>query len=152
MSDLARQLEQLSPDIKQVLEENHFDRARFLRLADRLRRSEQMDNRVTGTVLPPKPGDIVTQPANTSAEAEQYRRLGLEALRRGECAFVLLAGGMATRMGGVVKALVEALPGQTFLELRLAEQEALERRFGRRAPLYLMTSYATHADVRQALG
>ena len=28
---------------------------------------------------------------------------------------------MATRMGGVVKALVEAFDGKTFLDLRLAE-------------------------------
>ena len=44
-----------------------------------------------------------------------------------------MAGGMATRMGSVVKALVEALPGRTFLDLRLAERptspSASARRF-----------------------
>src|SRR5690606_30837738 len=54
--------------------------------------------------------------------------------------------------GGVVKALVEALPGRTFLDLRVSEVRALEQRFGRRPPLYLMTSYATDQDTRQALG
>jgi UTP--glucose-1-phosphate uridylyltransferase len=78
--------------------------------------------------------------------------LGDEALREGRCAFVLLAGGMATRMGGVIKALVEAHAGQTFLELRIKEMAALEARFGRRPPLHLMTSYATDRGIRQALG
>jgi UTP--glucose-1-phosphate uridylyltransferase len=59
---------------------------------------------------------------------------------------------MATRMGGVVKALVEALPGRTFLDLRLAELRALERRFGKTPPLWLMTSDATDEKIRQALG
>ena len=36
---------------------------------------------------------------------------------------VVLAGGMATRMGGVVKALVEIVPGLTFMDARLAERE-----------------------------
>jgi UTP--glucose-1-phosphate uridylyltransferase len=64
----------------------------------------------------------------------------------------VLAGGMATRMGGVVKALVEAVPGRTFLDLRLAEREHLRRRAGRELPLWLMTSEATDGPIRAALG
>ena len=48
---------------------------------------------------------------------------------------MVLAGGMATRMGGVVKALVEAVDGLTFLDIRLREMDAVERRYGRRPPL-----------------
>jgi UTP--glucose-1-phosphate uridylyltransferase len=55
-------------------------------------------------------------------------------------------------MGGVVKALVEALPGQRFLDLRLNEATALERRAGRRVPIWLMTSHATDQAIRDALG
>ncbi|HEX2881463.1 MAG TPA: UTP--glucose-1-phosphate uridylyltransferase, partial [Polyangiaceae bacterium] len=69
----------------------------------------------------------------------------------GQCALVVLAGGMATRMGGVVKALVEALPGKTFLDLRLTEMTTLSRRVGRPLPLWLMTSDATDAAIREAL-
>jgi UTP--glucose-1-phosphate uridylyltransferase len=65
---------------------------------------------------------------------------------------VVLAGGMATRMGGVVKALVEALPGKTFLDLRLAEVATLAQRFGVAPPLWLMTSAATDAGIKAALG
>jgi UTP--glucose-1-phosphate uridylyltransferase len=55
-------------------------------------------------------------------------------------------------MGGVVKALVEATQGKTFLELRLAEMAALKRRTGAVCPLWLMTSEATDGPIRAALG
>jgi UTP--glucose-1-phosphate uridylyltransferase len=58
---------------------------------------------------------------------------------------------MATRMGGVVKALVEAVRGRTFLELRLAENRAACARAGRAVPLWLMVSEATAAPTRDAL-
>ncbi len=55
-------------------------------------------------------------------------------------------------MGGVVKALVEALPARTFLDLRLAENDALSRAAGHAVPLWLMTSEATDGALRKALG
>jgi UTP--glucose-1-phosphate uridylyltransferase len=58
---------------------------------------------------------------------------------------------MATRMGGVVKALVEAFGGHTFLDLRLRENLAWSRRAGLPVPLWLMTSEATDAPIRGAL-
>jgi UTP--glucose-1-phosphate uridylyltransferase len=58
---------------------------------------------------------------------------------------------MATRMGGVVKALVDALQGKTFLELRLLENAVLGRVAGRPVPMWLMTSDATDAPIREAL-
>jgi UTP--glucose-1-phosphate uridylyltransferase len=63
----------------------------------------------------------------------------------------VLAGGMATRMGGVVKALVEAFDGHTFLDLRLRENAAWSKRLGRDVPLWLMTSDATDEPIRDAL-
>jgi UTP--glucose-1-phosphate uridylyltransferase len=62
-----------------------------------------------------------------------------------------MAGGMATRMGGVVKALVEAFDGRTFLDLRLRENETWSKMAGRPVPLWLMTSDATDAPIREAL-
>lgn len=152
MSDLSSQLENLSAATKAVLSANHFDRARFLRLAERLRRGDPVDNHVKGKLRAPNAGDILEFPAEGTPLHREYHALGADALRKGECAFVLLAGGMATRMGGVVKALVEALPGQTFLELRLLEMAALKRQFGKQPPLWLMTSYATDENIRAALG
>ena len=152
MADLASKLERLPETTRALLRLNHFDQERFLRLAQRLGEAQAASNRVTGRVDPPKEGDIVDLPDPGTPDYQRYLELGSRALERGECGFVLLAGGMATRMGGVVKALVEALPGRTFLDLRVSEVRALEQRFGRRPPLYLMTSYATDQDTRQALG
>ena len=109
-------------------------------------------NRLSGTVEPPAPGDIEDLPAEGTPEHARCKEAGLAALSRGEVALCVLAGGMATRMGGVVKALVEALPGHTFLDLRLAESDHLERLAGAPVPLWLMTSEATERPTREALG
>jgi UTP--glucose-1-phosphate uridylyltransferase len=62
-----------------------------------------------------------------------------------------MAGGMATRMGGVVKALVEAVDGHTFLDLRLQENASASKKYGRTIPLWLMTSDATDGPINEAL-
>jgi len=152
MSTLDEQLSRLSPAFLELLERHKFDRARFNRLAARVRSGATASNRVSGQVTPPGPGDVTALPEPGSREYQELEQRGLELLKSGKCALVVLAGGMATRMGGVVKALVEALPGKTFLDLRLAEMDAVERRAGIRAPLWLMTSHATEAKTREALG
>jgi len=76
----------------------------------------------------------------------------MEALRKGQLAVIVLAGGMATRMGGVVKALVPAIENMTFLDLRLAETAHFSALSGQTIPLWLMTSYATNHKLRTALG
>ncbi len=148
---LLAELEALPHSLAEHLATYRFDRARFLELSARLSR-EPTDNRVRGAVEPPGPGDIHDLPEPGSAEAREAEAMGLEHLRQRRAALVVLAGGMATRMGGVVKALVEALPGKTFLDLRLAEQRSLEQRIGHPVPLWLMTSEATDAKIRQYLG
>src|SRR5262249_2587149 len=82
----------------------------------------------------------------------EHRARGAEALARGEVALCVLAGGMATRMGGVVKALVDAVPSHTFLDLRLAENAHMSKVAGKRLPLWMMTSEATEGPIRAALG
>jgi UTP--glucose-1-phosphate uridylyltransferase len=108
-------------------------------------------NRVRGVVEPPRPEDVREAPAVASAERARLERRGLDAIARGELALCVLAGGMATRMGGVVKALVPAFDGHTFLELRLKENASWARRAGRNVPLWLMTSEATDGPIRSAL-
>lgn len=148
---LSGELAELPKTLAERLAAHRFDRRAFLDLAERLRTGDT-DNRVKEPVAPPEPADIVDLPPAGSPEAKAHEKLGLELLAQGRVAMVVLAGGMATRMGGVVKALEEAAQGKTFLDLRLAEQSALERRTGRRAPLWLMTSAATDAKIRDYLG
>jgi UTP--glucose-1-phosphate uridylyltransferase len=52
----------------------------------------------------------------------------------------------------VVKALVDALPGKSFLDLRLREVEVVRQRYGALPPLWLMTSQSTDAKIKEALG
>jgi UTP--glucose-1-phosphate uridylyltransferase len=153
MTDLADDLRALPAPLLTRLAAHHFDAEGLVRLAGRLTRGGGAgDNFVKGKLSPPTPEDIVDLPAAGTPEAKRLREAGLAALSRGENALVVLAGGMATRMGGVVKALVPALPGKTFLELRLGELRTLEKLAGRRVPLFLMTSAATTDAIRGALG
>lgn len=153
MSDaLTDQLDALPETLEQQLKAHHFDRGWFADRAARLRRGELGKNSVDGSVEPPRPEDVVTLPAPASAEGSEMAETGRLALARGEVALIVLAGGMATRMGGVVKALVDALPGKSFLDLRLAEQQHLEKSSGRCPPMWLMTSHSTDAPTRKALG
>ncbi|MDX2053684.1 MAG: UTP--glucose-1-phosphate uridylyltransferase [Polyangiaceae bacterium] len=151
-TSLDQELDALPEAARQALTAHHFHRERFLNLAAAVREGRPFQNHVSGSLAGPRPGDWVALPPAESEEGRKYLELGREALRKGQCALVVLAGGMATRMGGVVKALVPALPGKTFLDLRLGEQQSIARQFGSVPPLWLMTSQATTEKTRQALG
>lgn len=151
LARLEEQLHRLPESSLRLLERHHFQSAQLLQLARRLHSPEGLSaHRVRGHVTPCAEDDLRQLPEG--AEAERLRRLGEEALRRGQCALVVLAGGMATRMGGVVKALVEAIPGHSFLDLRLREAERLGATYGKQPPLWLMTSHTTDEPIRSALG
>jgi len=149
---LPSQLAKLPEDVQRVLKECGFDAARLVKLAGPLRSGVAADNLVKGLITAPAAGDIVKLPEPGTADYARLEALGRGALERGEYALVVLAGGMATRMGGVVKALVDALPGKTFLDLRLREVEAIAQRYGARPPLWLMTSHSTDQKIKEALG
>ncbi|HEX3776205.1 MAG TPA: UTP--glucose-1-phosphate uridylyltransferase [Polyangiaceae bacterium] len=149
---LDEQLAKLPPDVQATLQHHRFDPARFKRLAQRLVSESAEDNFVKGKIRAPKPEDLARLPNWDDPEYARLRELGAEALAHGQVALLVLAGGMATRMGGVIKALVEAVPGRTFLDLRRAEVRALERRYQAVPPLWLMTSHSTDAGIRAALG
>jgi len=61
-------------------------------------------------------------------------------------AAAVLNGGMATRFGGVVKGLVDAVDGVPFLEWKLRDAEAAG------VPVVLMNSFATDEPTREFLG
>jgi UTP--glucose-1-phosphate uridylyltransferase len=165
---LRRELAALPAPLRTHLESSGFDAERLVRLAvpliERARRASPSGaaggapepgaddrNRIGGLVEPPRDSDVADAPEQGTPEHGRLAEKGLAALRRGEVALCVLAGGMATRMGGVVKALVEACDGKTFLDLRLAENATWQRRVGTEVPLWLMTSEATEAPVRAAL-
>lgn len=149
---LDHQLAALSPQLLSRLRARGFDPERLRAWARDLGQGRDARNRLPGKVEPPAPGDVIDAPIPGTAEHARLEALGLAALRRGEVALCVLAGGMATRMGGLVKSLVEALPGQSFLDLRLAENAHLERLGDHQVPLWLMTSEPTDGPIRNALG
>jgi UTP--glucose-1-phosphate uridylyltransferase len=157
-AELRRALGGLTPSLRAKLDEAGFDAERLITLSARLvERAQGMGpgreqrNRVRGTVEPPRDGDVRDAPEPGTPNHPRLSVRGLDALRRGELAFCVLAGGMATRMGGVVKALVEAVDGHSFLELRLQENAEWARRAGAAVPLWLMTSDATDGPIREEL-
>jgi UTP--glucose-1-phosphate uridylyltransferase len=141
----------ITPDTQALLDRYGFSAEIFEALRARLARGQASDeqNRIRGKVEAPQSQDVFALPPLGSAARAELVELGNQAIREGKVAAVVLAGGMATRFGGVVKAAVEVARGKTFLDLKLADIQARARHVGGRVPTYLMTSFATDADVRR---
>jgi UTP--glucose-1-phosphate uridylyltransferase len=137
---------ELDTETQALLETYGFERELFARLRARYLSGELTTdaNRLSGRVEPPAASDVRALPLPSSDAHALLRERGLRALRAGEVGCVVLAGGMATRFGGVVKAAVEALDGRSFLELKLADIRRVAKTLGTRVPVYLMSSFATH--------
>ena len=152
--DLHAALSKLDRDIRDKLAHHGFSPERLERFAATLAESgtqtaetrRDARNRVA-SAEPPRPGEIEDAPRDDAAA----RALGLDALREGKLAFCVMAGGMATRMGGVVTALVEDAAEMPFLDVRLHENALASKRAGRPVPLWIMTSAATDEAIRAAL-
>ena len=134
-----------------VLERFGFDEALFESLREKVATGDLSpeSNLVRGSIEPPGEGDVTRLPAPGDSGFDDLREAGLDALRRGEVAQVVLAGGMATRFGGVVKAVLTAVDGMSFLEAKLVQTAALEREVGVGVPVALMSSFATDAAIRE---
>ncbi|MCP4003572.1 MAG: hypothetical protein GY725_05200 [bacterium] len=79
-------------------------------------------------------------------ERSRLTELGSAAISAGKVACAALNGGMATRFGGDVKGIVEALGGRSFLEIKLAQAQARGR-----VPFLIMNSFATHRRTLEFL-
>jgi UDP-N-acetylglucosamine/UDP-N-acetylgalactosamine diphosphorylase len=90
----------------------------------------------------------VTRPGEISPEA---RRLGEEALRRGEVACLVVAGGQGSRLGfehpkGMFP--IGPVSNKSLFQIHAEKVLALGRRYGRPLPLLVMTSPATDVETR----
>jgi UDP-N-acetylglucosamine/UDP-N-acetylgalactosamine diphosphorylase len=94
---------------------------------------------------------IAPVPVIRLGENEAEARLrGEEALRAGEVAVVLVAGGQGSRLGfdhpkGMFP--VGPVTGKTLFQIHAEKVLALARRYGRPVPLLIMTSDATHDET-----
>ena len=140
----------LDPETRKLLERFGFEPALFDELRSRVASGElsREANVVRGVIEPPRDDDLTLLPAPGESGYEEAHEAGLEALRRREVAQIVLAGGMATRFGGVVKAAVPAIGGRSFLHVKLTQTRELEGRLGTEIPVALMTSFATDDVVR----
>lgn len=152
-TSIDQELASLPTERRALLERHHFEPARLRALSERLAAGQHADNRVA-SVTAPSESELRVLPAPGSAEHDRLASIGRALLEAGKVAFCVMAGGMATRMGGVVKALVplwsEGAPVR-FLDFRLAEARAWKARYGKTVPLWLMTSDATDGPLRAAL-
>ena len=137
----------IDPDTRALLDRFGFDEDRLHRHAAALAAGAPVANAVRGVVEAPTDDDVVALPApGTAAHAELHAR-GAAAIAAGQVGVVYLAGGMATRFGGVVKAVVPVLGAQTFLDLKLADAARIARAHATTVPAWLLTSYATHGAL-----
>jgi UDP-N-acetylglucosamine/UDP-N-acetylgalactosamine diphosphorylase len=99
-----------------------------------------------GASLPPRDRIAPLAVEQPTAEAIEIG----EALRRGEVAVLVVAGGQGTRLGATVpKGLMAVGPvsGATLFQIHAEKVLALSRRYGTPIPFLVMTSPATHADT-----
>ncbi len=131
-----------------LLARHGFDEARFASQRAQLARGfDPTLALVKGQVTSVSPGALVECPSPTPGVRAEHEARGLEALRRGQVALVMLAGGMATRFGGVAKACSPCLPERSFLALRLGQLARQRAQLGVEVPVALMTSFATEEAI-----
>ena len=145
MTDSKSVLASFDGESRDFLDKFRFDSNTFTNLRAELEKGAftKARNFLNAKIEPNQPEDIMDWP-EPGSEAE---RIGQEAIDAGQVGVVILNGGMATRFGGVVKGVVEALPGRSFLELKLSDVS----RFGDKVGIFLMNSFATEGDTKKHL-
>ncbi len=141
----------VGPAAAETLAAYGFDAERFDQLRGRLTGPQHSDghrNWVLGSIEPPTDDDLSRLPPSGTAERDRLAEAGCEAIAGGQVGVLLLAGGMATRFGGGVKALAEALPGLTFAAAKLADLRRLAGELDCAIPLWLMTSFQSDGVLR----
>jgi UDP-N-acetylglucosamine/UDP-N-acetylgalactosamine diphosphorylase len=101
------------------------------------------------TLLPPR-DRIAPLPPTPSAATAAERAHGEEALRRGEVAALLVAGGQGSRLGfDKPKGMYPVGPvsGASLFQVHAEKVLALSGQYGKPVPLLVMTSPATHDDT-----
>lgn len=121
--------------IDEILERYGFDEQLFEELQARVASGElsRESNVVRGELEPLWDDELTQLPEEAEPDFDGV-------------AVAVLNGGMATRFGGAVKGLVEAVDGVAFLDWKLRDAE----RAG--VPVVLMNSFATDEETREHLG
>jgi UTP--glucose-1-phosphate uridylyltransferase len=146
-------LQRVDPTTRDILTRFRFDARLFSELQARVADGSlsPASNIVQGRVEPPPADAVIDLPAADDPRRREAYARGMAALRAGEVAVAVLNGGMATRFGGVVKGIVEAVDGKSFLEWKMEDAFHAGRVAGHGVPFLAMTSFATHEPTREFL-
>lgn len=101
-----------------------------------------------------RPAEIISIPRTSDeiAAAEKAAQLGEKAIRRGEIAVFLVAGGQATRLGlNLPKGILAFTPikRKPIFEHHAEKIRALSAKYNTRLPFYIMTSETNDTSTRQ---
>jgi len=131
---------ELTPNLSNELNHLGFDAQTFRALRKKLADGVTVDdfNILREPIEPLRPESVAVY-----EDSAKLEKLGEQALSDNKVAVAILAGGMATRFGGVVKAAEEVFEGQDFLSLKLHDVCAMQRRLDCTIPSLLMASQAT---------
>ncbi len=152
-SVIVAAIAKLPAGAREYLEQTRFDARTWAELGASIVATGRADQRraarncVHGTYAWPSEFAAMTQ--WSAGEICGYETKGAALLAAGKVATIVMAGGMATRMAGVVKALMPLNDEVNFLDARLEVERARLRALSVHAdgPLWLMTSLATHGAL-----
>jgi UDP-N-acetylglucosamine/UDP-N-acetylgalactosamine diphosphorylase len=99
----------------------------------------------------PDANELAPLPVEPAEASPTERAIGEEALRRGEVAALIVAGGQGSRLGfDKPKGMYSVGPvsGASLFQIHAEKLLALSRRYGRPVPFLVMTSPATDDDTR----
>lgn len=143
--EIKNYLDNLPEEFRYRLKKYGFDQTLFFKLLSSYRKGELSieKNRIKGDITPPNPSDFLELKSIISVP--KYKEIGLKAIATGQVAVVVLAGGMASRFGGSVKALTEVIDGYRFLDLKLRD---VLKYGSSKVNFWIMTSIATDEPIR----
>lgn len=138
-----------SAETAALLTKYGFDERVFQTLQHRLKMGESIEsfNKTNGLVGLPPSHAISSLVALNSPEHREYSRAGRDMVAKGRLGVLMLAGGMATRFGGGVKALAEVAGSLTFIEAKLRDAARVAEQANAKLSVFLMTSFTTHQVI-----
>ena len=132
-----------------ILERYFFDPIIFDLNMDRIKLNgfDRSKNYLKRPSTVPENKDLEQMPPRGSNEYTQLKKIGEEAFRNGEVLSVVLAGGMATRFGGSIKALAPIFEGLSFGKVKQLDLEKHAIKYNMTCKLLFMTSFLSDESM-----
>lgn len=132
-----------------ILERYFFDPIIFDLNMDRIKLNgfDRSKNYLKRPSTVPENKDLEQMPPRGSNEYTQLKKIGEEAFLNGEVLSVVLAGGMATRFGGGIKALAPIFEGLSFGKVKQLDLEKHAIKYNMTCKLLFMTSFLSDESM-----